>query len=222
VVEKQPETIRRMFAEIAPRYDRANRILSMRLDARWRRHLARHLLAAPGRVLDLASGTGELAVELRRVGGHSVVAADFTLEMLLSAREKRERITADALALPFASGSFDAVAVGWGIRNFADALVGLHEIRRVLVPGGAVGVLDLSTPAGWMRPVFNLYFDRVVPLIGGAVTGSASAYQYLHDSVRQFPEGSAFLEMLERAGFSEGKAERLSGGVASFYRAVRR
>lgn len=221
MLDKHPDTIRRMFAEIAPRYDRANRILSMRLDVGWRRHVARNLLPRPGRVLDLAAGTGDLAVELQRVGRHRVIAADFTMEMLAAAKHELRTVGADALSLPFASASFDGVAVGWGIRNFADPAAGLQEIRRVLVPGGALGVIDFSTPMRAIRPLYDFYFHRLVPLVGRLVTGSSYAYRYLTDSVDHFPEGAAFLALMKSAGFANLSRRQLTGGIVSFYRGER-
>ena len=220
MIDKSPETIRKMFAEIAPRYDRANRVLSLHLDVGWRRYVARHLLAGRGRVLDLATGTGDLAAELIRAG-HRVVAADFTVEMMAAAARRLRWVAGDALALPFPASSFDGVAIGWGIRNFADASAGLHEIRRVLAPGGAVGVIDFSTPARAIRPFYQLYFNQFVPLIGRLVTGSDYAYRYLPDSVNEFPEGEEFLKMIGAAGFKSLSRKRLSGGIVSFYRGVR-
>jgi demethylmenaquinone methyltransferase/2-methoxy-6-polyprenyl-1,4-benzoquinol methylase len=220
VLDKSPETIKRMFAEIAPRYDRANRVLSMRLDVGWRRYVARHLLARPGRVLDLATGTGDLGAELARTG-HDIIGTDFTVEMLAAAHHRLRFVAGDALALPFPAKAFDGVAIGWGIRNFADALAGLREIHRVLRPGGSVGVIDFSTPARAIRPFYDLYFNRFVPMIGKLVTGSDQAYRYLPTSVNQFPEGDAFLEMMKAAGFQSLTTRRLSGGIVTFYRGVK-
>jgi demethylmenaquinone methyltransferase/2-methoxy-6-polyprenyl-1,4-benzoquinol methylase len=219
VIDKSPGAIRKLFAEIAPQYDRVNSILTMRLDSRWRRFAARHLTAEPGWILDLAAGTGDLALALQREG-HSVVAADFTFEMLIHGRGKlRDLVVADALALPFRNGVFDGVTVGWGIRSFADPDAGIAEIRRVLKTGGALGVLDVGTPSPILRPFFRLYFAYLMPLIGRAMTGSRHAYRYLRDSVQQFPEGEGFLKMMK--GFDHCSIRRLSGGITSFYRGER-
>lgn len=214
-----------MFATIAHRYDAANRILSCCFDVSWRRMVARRLLPAPGRVLDLAAGTGDLSIDLARNGGHRVISADFTFEMLLAGLDKLARsrvevrqVAADALALPFASGLFDGVTVAFGIRNFADPLAGLREIARVTRQGGAVGVLEFSRPARLLERVFRWYFHHLLPRIGGLITGSRTAYEYLPLSVEEFPEGDAFLSLMKDAGLKGLTAARLSGGIVTFYR----
>ncbi|HUF16672.1 MAG TPA: ubiquinone/menaquinone biosynthesis methyltransferase [Thermoanaerobaculia bacterium] len=220
-IDKSPGKIRDMFAEIAPTYDRANRLLSLRLDVIWRRRALRNLLPAPGRVLDLASGTGDLALELCRLG-HEAVSADFTLEMMLAGREKVARrgipqITADALALPFAAGSFDAITVAFGIRNFQDPLVALEEMKRVIRPGGRVMILELSNPSGILARPYAWYFGAILPRLGGLISGSPSAYRYLPTSVGDFPQGERFLALMRDAGFVEASAVKLSGGIATIY-----
>ena len=217
-----------MFATVAPRYDAANRILSMRLDVLWRRRVARALLDHPGRVLDLAAGTGDLTIELARHGHHRVVGADFTFEMLAHGKAKVRRgapgspsVSADALALPFRESSFDACTIAFGIRNFAELEPAFAEIRRVLKPGGTLGILEFSTPKGAFGTLFDFYSRRVLPRIGGLVTGSRAPYEYLPQSVREFPEGKEFVTMFERAGFVKVTACRMSGGIVTFYRGER-
>ncbi len=214
-----------MFATIAPRYDLANRILSMHFDTRWRKLVARRLLARPGLVLDLAAGTGDLTVSLHRTGGHNVVSADFTFEMLLAGREKLASTTsscpqlgADALDLPFASGTFDAAAIAFGIRNFQDPLIGLTELTRVVKPGGAIGILEFSSPSPILNFFYRQYFTLVLPRLGGALTGSRDSYEYLTRSVDDFPEGPAFLSLMKEAGLTKREATRLTGGISTFYR----
>jgi demethylmenaquinone methyltransferase / 2-methoxy-6-polyprenyl-1,4-benzoquinol methylase len=225
VLDKSSSRIRRMFASIAWRYDRANRLLSLRSDVSWRKRVARELLSSPGLVLDVAAGTGDLAIDLTRFGGHRVVAADFTFEMLVAGQSKmRARspsslsVNGDALALPFAPAVFDGVTVAFGIRNFTDPLEGLREMRRVLRPGGRAGILEFSKP----RPLINLFYEpymkHLLPLLGGIVSGSRGPYQYLADSISSFPHGDAFLELMEAAGFERLEAYPLSGGIATFYR----
>lgn len=225
VLDKNPDRIQSMFAEIAPRYDRANRILSMRIDTIWRRAVARALLPQAGRVLDLAAGTGDLSVDLTRFGKHRVVAADFTFEMLLAGKAKLARrapsvtpCTADALRLPFGHGVFDGVTVAFGVRNFADPVDGLREMFRVLRSGGAAAVLEFSIPRGLFGRVYDFYFRRVLPFAGGLLTGRRAAYEYLPASVGAFPEGAAFVELMERAGFVHVTARRMTGGICTFYR----
>jgi demethylmenaquinone methyltransferase/2-methoxy-6-polyprenyl-1,4-benzoquinol methylase len=222
VVDRTPERIQQMFASIAPRYDRANRVLSLSRDVGWRRLAARTLLPAPGRVLDIAAGTGDLTVSLRRYGRHRVVSADFTYEMLLHGKGKTSSpVTADALRLPFADGTFDGIAVAFGIRNFVDTAAALREMRRVIRAGGAAGILELTTPRGALRGAYRWYFSVVLPRLGGLITGKPQAYRYLPSSVDDFPEGEAFMSRMREAGFGDVTARRLSGGIATLYRGVK-
>ena len=211
-----------MFAEIAPTYDRANRLLSLRVDVLWRRKALRDLLPSPGRVLDLASGTGDLAIELERMG-HDAVSADFTLEMLLAGRKKVSprgihQISADALALPFATDSFDALTVAFGIRNFADPYEALREMKRVVRHGGRLMILELSNPSGLLAGPYSWYFGTILPRLGGLISGSRYAYRYLPSSVGDFPQGERFLELMRSAGWRSCTASKLSGGIATIYR----
>lgn len=222
LLDKSPGKIREMFAEIAPTYDRANRLLSLRIDVLWRRKALRNLLPTAGRVLDLASGTGDLAIELRRQG-HTAVSADFTLEMMLAGRAKVSRrripqIAADALALPFVTGGFDAITVAFGIRNFQDPLIALLEMKRVIRPGGRLMILELSNPSGILGFPYAWYFGRVLPRLGGFISGSPTAYRYLPGSVGDFPQGERFLALMREAGFHSAASQKLSGGIATIYR----
>lgn len=214
-----------MFASVAHRYDTANRVLSMRFDVAWRKKVARDLLPGPGLVLDLAAGTGDLTVDLQRHGGHRVVSADFTFEMLAHGKDKvREGATmarqlgADALGLPFPDHVFDGATVAFGVRNFHDPLAGLAEIHRVLRPRGRLAVLEFSMPRQPMRFFYDLYFRYILPLLGGLITGTRSPYEYLPASVHTFPEGKAFLDLMGQAGFDNLTARRLSGGIVTYYR----
>lgn len=213
-----------MFARIAPRYDRANRLLSLRIDTRWRKRVARSLLPAPGHILDVASGTGDLAIDLTRHGGHRVLSSDFTFEMLAHGRARLLRaapgtaqLGADALQLPFPDASFDAATVAFGIRNFADPVAGLREMARAVRPGGVVGILEFSRPRGAWGRLFEFYSRRVLPRLGGWITGDRSAYEYLPASVREFPEGAEFEAMMRSAGLSDVRSERMTGGIVTFY-----
>jgi demethylmenaquinone methyltransferase/2-methoxy-6-polyprenyl-1,4-benzoquinol methylase len=214
-----------MFASVAHRYDRANRVLSMRFDVAWRKRVARDILPRPGLVLDLAAGTGDLTVDLQRHGNHRVVSADFTFEMLAEGQEKvraqaslATQLGADALCLPFFDGVFDGVSVSFGVRNFHDPLAGLREIRRVLRPRGRLAILEFSMPRQPIRFFYDIYFRNVLPRIGGMITGSRSPYEYLPASVHTFPEGPAFLDLMRQAGFENLTSRRLSGGIVTYYR----
>lgn len=225
MLDKSSRRIRDMFASIAHRYDLANRLLSMRSDVAWRKRVSRTLLSLPGLVLDLAAGTGDLTVDLTRHGGHRVVAVDFTFEMLAVGREKYRRdapestlVNGDALELPFADDVFDGVTVAFGIRNFSDPAAGLVEMRRVVRPGGAVGVLEFSKPGPLLNLFYDPYMKRVLPVLGGLISGSRAPYQYLADSISSFPHGDAFLSMMSDAGLETRSATALSGGIATFYR----
>lgn len=225
MLDKDPRQIRNMFASVAHRYDTANRVLSMRFDVAWRKRVARDLLPQPGLVLDLAAGTGDLTVDLQRHAGHRVVSADFTFEMLAHGREKvragaplARQVGADALSLPFPSGIFDGATVAFGVRNFHDPLAGLREIRRVLRSGGRLAVLEFSMPRQPIRFFYDLYFRHVLPRLGGIITGTRSPYEYLPASVHTFPEGKAFLSLMEQAGFDNLTARRMSGGIVTYYR----
>ena len=213
-----------MFASIARRYDRTNRILSLGQDVAWRRTAAKELLSSPGLILDLASGTGDLTLALRR-RHHRVVSADFTFEMLLRARHKPgdgfRQVAADAHALPFREHSFDGVSVGFGVRNFAELHGCLKEILRVTRRHGSVVVLEFSKPPRGIDFFYEWYSSRVLPTLGGMLSGSRAAYEYLNRSSREFPEGPRFLDILHDAGFSELTMHRLTLGIATVYRGVR-
>jgi len=226
VIDKSPAAIRRMFAQVAPRYDVANRVLSMRVDTRWRRIVASSVATEPGLVLDLAAGTGDLTADLVHYGRHRVISADFTFEMLERGRLKLKglpathQVGADALALPFRERRFDAVTIAFGIRNFVDPVAGLREVRRVLRPGAVCGVLEFSKPSPVINGFYQLYSRHILPRIGGLITGARSPYEYLPESVRDFPQGADFLDLMRKAGFSDVSARRLSGGIVTFYRGV--
>jgi demethylmenaquinone methyltransferase/2-methoxy-6-polyprenyl-1,4-benzoquinol methylase len=190
-----------------------NRLMTAGLDRRWRRLTVQSVVAPGDRVLDACCGTGDLAVAAEREGGH-VTGLDFSPGMLERARRKSdtvERVEGDLLELPFSDGSFDAATVGFGVRNVADLDTGLRELRRVLHPGGRVGILEITQPTGALRPFFALWFDRVVPVLGRLLPGGR-AYTYLPASVRRFPDAPALASKLEAAGF-EDVAVRLFGGT---------
>ncbi|GGM98637.1 demethylmenaquinone methyltransferase [Thermus composti] len=218
--------MRRMFSEIAPRYDLLNRLLSFGADLRWRRRaVALALEKAPRRILDLATGTGDLALLLKeRAPEAEVVGADFAPPMLEIARRKAASrglevafLEADALALPFPDGAFDAVTIAFGFRNFADYEKALRELYRVLAPGGRLVLLEFPPPPrGAFGLVYRVYFQRVLPLLGGLLSGNFGAYRYLPESVEAFPTPEALKALMEGAGFSVAY-ELLTFGVAAIH-----
>ncbi len=219
-----------MFDRIAPRYDLLNRLLSFGIDQWWRREAVEVLRAErPSRVLDVATGTADLAIRAARVlDPDEVVGVDLAAEMLHIGRRKvaREGSTrtitlheADAADLPFADASFDAALVAFGVRNFEDLQAGLREIARVLRPEGTLVVLEFSWPrTPVVRQLYSLYARYVLPLVGRLLSGDAGAYAYLPASVRAFPDGNDFLRRMEVADYHDLKWRPLTFGVASLYR----
>lgn len=220
-----------MFAGIAPRYDLLNRLLSLGLDQSWRRQAVRLLGPRPGeRILDLCSGTGDLALAVDgAAAGARVVSADFTFEMLALGRRKargagREvrETTADGLRLPFAGGTFDGVTAGFGVRNFEDRAAGFSEAARVLRPGGRFLVLEFTPePTGLLRPLVRFHTRVLLPVVGSLVSGDARAYRYLPDSMQAWPVPAALSAELSRAGFGHVDVHPLSFGVAAIHVAVK-
>jgi demethylmenaquinone methyltransferase/2-methoxy-6-polyprenyl-1,4-benzoquinol methylase len=212
--------VRAMFDRIAGVYDAMNSVMTAGMHHRWRRRAIDVARVGPGsRVLDVATGTGDLAIEAGSRGA-VVVGSDFSEGMLALARKKAPSITfeqADALALPYEDDSFDAATVGFGARNFADLQQGLSEMARVVRPGGRVVVLEITTPT---RPplstFFSLWFDRVVPLVG-RVAGDADAYSYLPSSVKRFPAPEDLAATMERAGLGELHWILTAGGIIAIH-----
>ncbi len=228
----QREEIRAMFDDIAPTYDFLNSFLSLWIHKRWKRKLVRAMKPyAPGQILDLATGTGDLAILEATLMPEQVTAIDLSAGMLNVARKKvagkkaEKFITfmqADALDLPFHDHQFDAATIGFGIRNFENPLAGLKEIRRVLKPGGVLLILEFSQPnKGWTARLFNFYFRSILPAIGRLFSRHPAAYTYLPDSVSRFPSGKVFLDLLNEAGFQETSYKSLSQGIACLYKAGR-
>jgi len=235
--------VRRMFGDIAARYDFLNHLLSGNLDRLWRRRAAitfDHILRLPhARVLDVCCGTGDLALTLKRRATHScsagarVFASDFAHPMLLRAAVKSRTpgagrtnevgwLEADSLSLPFAPQSFDLITIGWGFRNLTNYAAGLREFFRLLRPGGELGILECAEPRGWFfGPLFRFYFRTVVPRVGGAISGSNEAYAYLPASVEKFPAPNALARMMSDAGFVDVGYQLWTGGSIALHRGRR-
>ena len=224
--------VRRMFDEIAPRYDFVNHALSMNIDRLWWRRTARafsHVLSrANAKVLDLCAGTGDLSVAMRTVAsqhgsGVAIYALDFSHQMLQHGLEKYikgtiQPVEADALQLPLADKSVDLVVSAFGFRNLANYEAGLREILRVLKPGGEIGILDFSEPGGVLGFVYGFYFRKVLPLIGTWLSGVRGPYDYLPSSVAKFPSPQQMLAQMEATGFVHVSWTPYTGGIAGLYR----
>jgi demethylmenaquinone methyltransferase/2-methoxy-6-polyprenyl-1,4-benzoquinol methylase len=221
--------VRDMFAAIAPRYDRANRVLTAGVDEAWRRRAVAELAAPPGgRIVDLCCGTGDLVFHLIKTDPSlEVVGVDFTPPMLDGARARAKRedrtghaefVEGDVTRLPFADASFDGATMGFSMRNVVDVVATLQEARRVLRPGTRFVNLDVTKPANpLVRRVFGLYFYGIVPLVGGIVGGSKTAYRYLPNSLTNFPDADGLAERFRLAGFSDVRTIRLGFGAIAIH-----
>ena len=222
-----------MFAGIAGRYDLLNHVLSLNIDKRWRRLVSaklRDVLDRPDAVvLDVACGTGDLSIELDRTAKAKVIGSDFCRPMLTVAQTKPSSgghvipyVEGDAMRLPFADESVDAVTIAFGLRNLANVADGLAELRRVLKTGGRLVVLEFSAPiVPGFGQLFNFYFSHILPRIGGAVSGSRGAYEYLPDSVSKFPNQKKLVVLIEQTGFGEVAYQNLTGGIAAIHTGIR-
>ncbi|MBZ5536675.1 MAG: bifunctional demethylmenaquinone methyltransferase/2-methoxy-6-polyprenyl-1,4-benzoquinol methylase UbiE [Acidobacteriia bacterium] len=225
------ENVRAMFSAIAHRYDLANHVLSLNLDRRWRRFAIRQIVARLNRpdfdALDLACGTGDLTAALGAATRGRVVGLDFCHPMLVIGANKLAKTNhcssvalseADALNLPLRNATFDAVTIAFGLRNLEDYERGLSEMRRVLRPGGVLAVLEFSRPSiPVFRQVYQIYFSKILPWIGARLSGVEGPYDYLPDSVSNFPTREALKGLMERAGFADVIFFNLSGGVAALH-----
>jgi demethylmenaquinone methyltransferase/2-methoxy-6-polyprenyl-1,4-benzoquinol methylase len=224
--------VREMFGSIAARYDLLNHVLSGNIDKRWRRVLVKKLFArmadleAHGvTILDVACGTGDLSLTLREGSQCEVIGIDFCRPMLEIAKSKATTqsfelplIEGDALNLPFADRTFTALTIAFGLRNLTSAEGGFRELFRVLKPGGQVAVLEFSKPVTpVLRSIFKIYFAKILPLLGGLISGSKSAYQYLPDSVQRFPDQKELAALMSQAGFVDVNFENLTGGIAALH-----
>ena len=232
-MNKESAQIQRMFASIARRYDLLNRLLSLSLDRRWRRRAVRELkpfLPREALVLDLCTGTGDLALELSKLA--RVVGCDFCHPMLTLGQRKVERnklkgsvefVEGDALHLPFPSQHFDAVTIAFGLRNLEDYYTGLREIHRVLRPSGSFLMLEFAQPeVPIFRHLYFFYFTRILPRLGQWVSGEVGPYSYLPQSVREFPGPRGLGKMLRQEGFAVARHLALTWGVVSLYVGTKR
>jgi demethylmenaquinone methyltransferase/2-methoxy-6-polyprenyl-1,4-benzoquinol methylase len=225
--------VREMFATIAGRYDLLNHLLSGNVDKRWRRSVAKALFATlsqgEARILDVACGTGDLSLTLFESGKAQIVGLDFCRPMLKIAKAKADSfglrvsfIEGDALDLPFPDVSFEAATIAFGLRNLASFEAGFKELLRVLKPGGRVAVLEFSKPnAPVLRSLFGFYFRMLLPLFGGLISGSKSAYEYLPQSVSRFPDQNELASLMKEAGFIEVSFQNLTGGIAALHLGTR-
>lgn len=223
------EGIRKLFDNIAPDYDRLNHILSLNIDKGWRRKAVREIIddELPMNILDVACGTGDFTIEIAQKAGRGskVTGIDLSEGMMKIGREKiakagveAEMVQGDCEALPYDEGTFDRISVGFGVRNFEHLEIGLKEMQRVLKPGGKLVVLELSVPSNsFIRWCYKLYFLKILPAIGGWISGDRGAYEYLPASVLRFPAPEKFVGMMREAGFTTVEHRSLTLGICRMY-----
>jgi demethylmenaquinone methyltransferase/2-methoxy-6-polyprenyl-1,4-benzoquinol methylase len=231
---KHSKAVREMFSGIASKYDFLNHLLSVNVDKRWRRLVAKRLSDvlenADAKVLDVACGTGDLSLELQKGAKAKIIGTDFCRPMLKIAFDKNAKnnllipyVEADGMNLSFSDETFDAVTIAFGLRNFSNWKDGLIELRRILKTGGKLVILEFSTPiVPGFRQAFQFYFSHVLPRIGGAVSGSRGAYEYLPNSVSKFPDQKNLAAMMREIGFSDVEYKNLTGGIAAIHFGVRK
>lgn len=224
------EQVATMFDNIAPKYDFLNQLLSMGIHKGWRRKAVNLLKEVqPKNILDIATGTGDFAIEAMKLNPDKVVGVDISAGMLkigvkkinkLGLQNKIELKLGDSESLPFADNSFDAITVGFGVRNFENLEKGINDIYRVLNTNGKIAILEFSKPKAFpIKQVYHFYFRFITPAIGKLFSKDSSAYTYLPESVKAFPDGEDFLNILKKAGFKETKAIPVTFGIASIYTA---
>ena len=223
---RDPETVREMFGSIARRYDLANHLLSGGCDFFWRRRAAEIVRGwNPNAIVDLATGTGDLALSLMdALPRAEVIGVDFSNEMLAIAKSKgvRRTIAADALELPFADRSFDCVTIAFGLRNINDWSAALREMARVLTSNGHLLIMEFSLPSmSILRSSYRFYLHRVMPIFGAFLTQKKTAYDYLGESIEKFPSGRDLVALIEANGFRQAAAEPLTGGIVTIYTATK-
>ncbi|MBS4012872.1 MAG: bifunctional demethylmenaquinone methyltransferase/2-methoxy-6-polyprenyl-1,4-benzoquinol methylase UbiE [Bacteroidetes bacterium] len=224
----QKEDVREMFDDIAPKYDFLNHFLSMGIDKRWRKRLRKEMAKnTPISIIDVATGTGDLAFELSKIKEASIIGVDIAEKMLIIAKEKsqkkklNDRVSfqlADGSELPFSDNSFDAASISFGIRNFENPQKGLEDILRVLKPGGYAYILEFGKPEKQpMKSFYKLYSSHILPFFGKLFSGHTKAYKYLPSSVKKFLFGDNFCELMKTAGFEEARFIKLTFGIVYLY-----
>ncbi|HPT21520.1 MAG TPA: bifunctional demethylmenaquinone methyltransferase/2-methoxy-6-polyprenyl-1,4-benzoquinol methylase UbiE [Bacteroidales bacterium] len=231
--EDKRAAVESMFDSIAWRYDFLNHFLSFGIDRLWRRRAIRIISRSYKNpdILDVATGTGDLAIAAMKIHPLKVTGIDISTEMLKIGKKKIEKkgfsekielVQGDSEKIPFDDNSFDVAMVAFGVRNFADPLKGLSEMNRVIRPGGMIVVLEFSKPSSFpFKQVYNFYFRNILPLFGRFFSKDKAAYSYLPDSVMQFPDDEKFLNLLRLAAFSDSRQRKLTGGVASIYTGIK-
>ena len=230
---KHAKDVREMFSRISPKYDFLNHFLSGNIDKRWRKLVTKKLKSVlddeNALVLDVACGTGDLAVELQKNAKAKIIGTDFCRPMLAIAKEKNAPenlfipyLEADGMNLSFADETFDAVTIAFGLRNFSNWQDGLTELQRILKPGGKLVILEFSAPiVPGFRQAFQFYFTKILPKIGGVVSGSRGAYEYLSESVARFPDQKGLMKMMLESGFNNVEYKNLTGGIAAIHLGVK-
>lgn len=223
------QTVRTMFDRIVPRYDLMNHLMTFGMDFRWRALVAKRAAAMGDRVLDVATGTGDVAFAIRAAGARHVVGLDFSPEMIAAAQAKaRDRhadidfLIGDAMALPFASNTFDACTVSFGLRNMPDYPAAIAEMTRVLRPGGRFICLEMTPyrkPV--LGPLFSFYFAQIMPLVGGVLSGDITAYRYLPKSVAAFPTSTQLVMLMRAAGLTNTHVTTLGFGTVAIHTGVK-
>jgi demethylmenaquinone methyltransferase/2-methoxy-6-polyprenyl-1,4-benzoquinol methylase len=226
------EQIEKMFDSISGRYDFLNRFLSLGTDIYWRKLMVNRLRRKqPKNILDIATGTADVAIAMRKISPEQIIGLDLSEGMLEIGREKVKKkglghliqlVKGDSENLPYQENTFEAVTVAFGVRNFENLLKGLSEMNRVMKPGGKVVILEFSRPTIFpVKQLYDFYFRYFCPWWGKLISKDDSAYRYLYESVNAFPEGDSFLEVAQKAGFKELKAERVTFGIVSLYTGVK-
>lgn len=226
--KNKKQQVEQMFDNIAPKYDFLNHFLSLGIDKLWRKKAVRILKSyQPKRILDVATGTGDFAIEASRIQPDQIVGFDLSEQMINVGIDKVKRLglnklisfqKGDSENMPFADASFDAITVAFGVRNFENLEKGLQEFYRVLKPGGVAVILEFSKPKYFpFKQIYQFYSFRVLPRLGGMISKDSSAYSYLPVSVMAFPDDQAFLSVLKRSGFTETRQWRLTSGIATIY-----